>query len=281
MADTQRRPILAGNWKMNRGTTREATELTREIIALLGPTDLDADVVVCPPFAALHAVKEVLSRSEVGDKIALGAQSVFWKVSGAYTGQVSAPMLVDAGVSYVLIGHSEARGRFGVVEPDFSPDVLKHFGETDVTVNRKTKAALEAGLTPIICVGETLIERQNGHTDGVVQAQVTGALDGISPQQASGLVFAYEPVWAIGTGEVCAPNEAGRVCGVVRQAVQRVYSVYNNPAAGSVRVQYGGSMKPDNAADLLAQADIDGGLIGGASLKASDFVAIVRAASTA
>jgi triosephosphate isomerase len=155
--------------------------------------------------------------------------------------------------------------------------VLRVFGETDATVNRKTRAALGAGLVPIVCVGETLTERQNGHTDVVVRTQVEGALHAIEPSVAARVVFAYEPVWAIGTGETCDADEANRVCGVVRQTVA---GLYDEPTAEAVRVQYGGSMKPDNAPDLLARPHIDGGLIGGASLKAADFVAIVRAAAT-
>ncbi len=268
--------LIAGNWKLNKGTTREATDLVSEIKALLGNGSGGAaavEVVVCPPYTALHAARQAIG----GDgALRLGAQNVYWKDTGAYTGQISAPLLKDAGVTHVLIGHSEARGRFGVPEPDFSPDVLKHFGETDATVNRKTKTALEAGLVPLVCVGETLTERQNGHTDVVVQTQVEGALAGIGASDAGRIVFAYEPVWAIGTGEVCPPDEADRVCGVVRAAVATLLGA---PAGEAVRVLYGGSMKPDNASDLLARPHIDGGLIGGASLKAADFAAIVGAAS--
>lgn len=271
-----RTPIIAGNWKMNQGTSAEAAALAGEIRALLEEDDFagGATVVVCVPYTVLHAVRAALGGEE--SRIALGAQDVFWKASGAYTGQISAPMLRDAGVRYVLLGHSETRGRFGVAEPDFTPDVLRHFGETDATVNRKVRAALVAGLIPIVCVGETLTERQNGHTDAVIQHQVEGALQDVSAEQAAGLVLAYEPVWAIGTGEVCGAEEADRVCGVARATVA---TLYNGETAGALRVQYGGSMKPDNAPDLLARPNIDGGLIGGASLKASDFAAIARAAT--
>lgn len=265
-----RTPIIAGNWKMNRGTAQSAAELAGELRAALGETSGKAQVVVCPPYTILHVVREAL-----GESIALGAQDVFWKPSGAYTGQISAEMLRDASVRYVILGHSETRGRFGVPEPDFTPDVLKHFGETDVTVNRKVKACVEADLVSIICVGETLVERQNGHTDGVIQAQVEGALQGITAAQVAKLIFAYEPVWAIGTGEVCGADEADRVCGAVRATVS---ALFDADTAEAVRIQYGGSMKPDNAPELLAKPNIDGGLIGGASLKASDFAAIVRAA---
>nr|CAA9230428.1 Triosephosphate isomerase [uncultured Armatimonadetes bacterium] len=265
-----RTPIIAGNWKMNKGTDGEATELVRELKPLVAGSG-GAEVVLCPPYTALHAVRQAIE----GTSLRLGAQDLFWKNTGAYTGRISGLMLADAGVTYVIVGHSEARGRFGVPEPDFTPDVLKHFGETDVTVNRKTKAALDTGLVPIVCVGETLVERQNGHTDGVVQTQVQAALNAVSAEQAAGIVFAYEPVWAIGTGEVCGADEADRVCSVVRATVA---SLYDDQTAGDVRIQYGGSMKPDNAADLLARPHIDGGLIGGASLKAADFAAVVGAA---
>lgn len=265
-----RTPIIAGNWKMNRGTPGEAAELARELVALLGE-NTGVEVIICPPFTALAAVAQNLS----GGAVVLGAQDVFWKTSGAYTGEVSAEMLLALGVSHVIVGHSERRGRFGVAEPDFTPDVLKHFGETDVTVNRKTRAALAAGLIPIVCVGETLVERQNGHTDTVVQTQVAGALADVTSEEAARLVLAYEPVWAIGTGEVCGADEADRVCGVVRATLA---TLYNGETAEAVRVQYGGSMKADNAGDLLARPNIDGGLVGGASLKASDFAAIVQAA---
>ncbi|MDX1932857.1 MAG: triose-phosphate isomerase [Capsulimonadales bacterium] len=264
--------IIAGNWKLNRGTATEAAALISELAGAL-PTESSAEIVVCPPFTALLSLRDALSAAP--QAIRLGAQDVFWKNSGAYTGQISAPMLVDLGVRYVIIGHSERRGRFGVPEPDFTPDILKQFGETDATVNLKAKAALGAGLIPILCIGETLAEREAGDTDSVVRTQVEGALSGISAEAVAGLIFAYEPVWAIGTGKVCEPDEADRVCGVVRETVG---SLYGAATADAVRVQYGGSMKPDNAADLLARPNIDGGLVGGASLKAADFAAIVSAA---
>lgn len=230
------------------------------------------DIVVCPPFTALYSVGEAV----VGSSILLGAQDVFWKASGAYTSNISVPMLLDLGVRYVIVGHSETRGRFGVPEEGLSPEHLSVFGETDASVNLKAKAALAGGLSPIICVGETLSERESGETDAVVSRQVTGALAGIeSDMVGDSVVFAYEPVWAIGTGKVCAAEEADRVCGVVRNTVALLYSV---GIADKVRVQYGGSMKPDNAAELLGKANIDGGLIGGASLKASDFAAIAACA---
>ncbi len=263
-------PLIAGNWKMNKGTAAEASALASEVVAALAGVG-GVGVALCPPFTVLGAVKQATE----GSPIALGAQDCFWKSSGAYTGQIAPEMLVDAGVTYVILGHSERRGRYGVPEPDFDEEILRHFGETDATVNRKAKAALEAGLSPIICGGETLEEREAGQTDEVVRAQVKGALAGISAEQMAKVVFAYEPVWAIGTGKTCAPEEADRVCGVVRAVVAELYDA---ATAESFVVQYGGSMKPDNAAELLAKPNINGGLIGGASLKAADFAAVVRAA---
>ena len=265
-----RKKIIAGNWKMNK-TVGEALALVEELKPLVAE-QAGADVVICPPYTALYAVHTALQGSGIG----LGAQDAFWKASGAYTSQVSLPMLQDVGVAYVILGHSETRGRFGVAEPDMTPDLLRTLGETDAAVNAKTKAVLASGLTPIVCIGETLTERQAGDTDVVVRAQVVGALAGIAGEQVgTHVVLAYEPVWAIGTGETCAPDEADRVCGVVRAAVR---DNFGDEAAESVRIQYGGSMKPDNARDLLARPNIDGGLIGGASLKAADFAAIVAAA---
>ncbi|MBC8142402.1 MAG: triose-phosphate isomerase [Armatimonadetes bacterium] len=270
---TKRTPLIAGNWKMNKGTTAEATVLITEVRDKAANVS-GVEIAVCPPFTVLHALKSVLGDNS---PIALGAQDVYWKSAGAYTGQVSAEMLSDAGVSFVLIGHSERRGRFGVAEPDFTEGVLKYFGETDASVNRKTVAALASDLKPIVCVGETLNERENGDTDGVIRAQVEGALDGIFTAQIAQIVFAYEPVWAIGTGKTCSSDEADRVCGIIRATVS---DLYDAETGGAVRILYGGSMKPDNASELLVQPNIDGGLIGGASLKASDFVSIAVAAAS-
>lgn len=265
-----RKKIIAGNWKMNK-TVSEALSLVEDLRAL--GAQQTVDVVVCPPYIALYSVVKALE----GTSIAVGAQGLFWKNSGAYTSYVSGPMIADAGAKYVIVGHSETRGRFGVAEPDFTEDLLKVFGDTDAAVNLKSIAALANNLVPIICVGETLAERKAEKTDDVVREQVAGALKGISAEDVSNrVVFAYEPVWAIGTGEVCAADEANRVCGVVRDAVAQAYGA---AVAEAVRIQYGGSMKPDNAAELLRQPNIDGGLIGGASLKAADFAAIVNAAA--
>jgi triosephosphate isomerase len=184
-------------------------------------------------------------------------------------------MLTDLGVTHVIIGHSERRGRFGVPEADFTPEVMALFAESDATVNLKLHAALKHGLVPIVCCGETLDERRGGRTDEVVAGQITRGLAGLDAAQAAGVVVAYEPVWAIGTGETCAPDEADRVCGVVRATVGRLYG---EDAADRVRVQYGGSVKPDNAVDLLSRPHIDGALVGGASLKAADFNKIIQAA---
>lgn len=264
-----RKKIIAGNWKMNK-TIGEGLALVEELKPLVaGKTNVD--VVVCPPFTALHSVAAALK----GSNIAVGAQNVFWKKSGAYTSSISPAMLLDAGATYVIIGHSETRGRFGVAEAGFTDEILACFGESDSTVNLKTIAALESGLLPIVCVGETLAERKDGKTDEIVRRHVSISLRDISAEDvAAKVVFAYEPVWAIGTGEVCAADEADRVCGVVRKTVEELY---NAGVADAVRVQYGGSMKPDNAAELLSKPNIDGGLIGGASLKAGDFSAIVNA----
>lgn len=264
-----RTPIIAGNWKLNK-TIGEAKSFAEEFKPLVADVQ-GVDTLLCPVFTALAATSEALQGSAVG----VGAQDMYWKDSGAYTGEVSPPLLKDAGATYVILGHSERRGRFGVPEPDLEGHAGAVFGDSDQSVNKKLHAALAAGLLPIVCVGETLQERQNGHTDAVVENQVVMALDGVSAEQAAALVLAYEPVWAIGTGETCEADEADRVCGVIRATVANGFGA----AAGEgVRVQYGGSVKPDNAADLLGRPNIDGALVGGASLKADSFAAIVRAA---
>jgi triosephosphate isomerase (TIM) len=261
--------IIAGNWKMN-GTRAESEALINALRPLLDPAD-NVQIVVCPPFTALARVGRLIQ----GTEIALGGQDVFWKDKGAYTGFVSPAMLLEVGCSYVIVGHSERRGRFGVPEPEFDAEILKQFGDNDRTVNLKLNVAITNNLRPICCVGETLAERQAGSTDDIVQAQTVAALDGITPDQITRVVFAYEPVWAIGTGETCAPDEADRVCGVIRSTVAKLYSPDH---AEQVVIQYGGSVKPDNAKELLAKPNIDGALVGGASLKAADFAAIVAAA---
>lgn len=265
-----RKPIIAGNWKMN-GLLSETDSLIRELRSLVDGRYAGVDVLVCPPFTALTSVHQLLT----GSDISLGGQNLFWKGKGAFTGQISPAMLLDAGCKYVIVGHSEPRGRFGVPDPELSGDLLKYFADTDAVVNRKLLAALAGGLKPICCVGETLAERHAESTDAVVSSQTRAALSGVSAEQAAGIIFAYEPVWAIGTGEVCEADEADRVCGVVRTTVS---DLFGNEIAEQVRVQYGGSVKPDNAAELLSRRHIDGALVGGASLKASDFAAIIAAA---
>ena len=246
-----RRPIIAGNWKMNK-TPAEAEELVKELVPLVA--DAEAEVVVCPPFVCLDAVGKVIK----GTNIKLGAQNVHFEKSGAFTGEISADMLLDMGVEYVIIGHSERR---------------QYFGETDCTVNKRARAALAAGLKPIICVGESLAERENGITDELVGMQTKMALKEIEAEQLEQLVIAYEPIWAIGTGKTATAQEANATIGAIRRAIAQVYG---EEAAQKVRIQYGGSMNPKNASELMAQSEIDGGLIGGASLKAEDFSKVVK-----
>ncbi len=265
-----RKKIIAGNWKMNK-TVPEALELVKALKPLVaGVTDVE--IVITPSFTALYPVGIEIA----GSNIELASQGIFWKASGAYTSQISAAQLLDVGVKYVIIGHSEPRGRFGVAEEGANDEFYKYFGESDHTVNLKTLFALKSGLLPIVCVGETLAERKAGETDTIVRDQIVKALNKVEPSSSSQIVFAYEPVWAIGTGEVCDAVEADRVCGVIRD---QIGIQLGSAAAKAIRIQYGGSMKPDNAAELLAKENIDGGLIGGASLKAQDFAAIVNAAS--
>jgi triosephosphate isomerase (TIM) len=248
-----RKRIIAGNWKMNK-TVTEAADLARAVLATMSSA-AEAEVVLCPPFTDLTAVAAVIK----GSPVKLGAQNLHWEEKGAFTGEISAPMLLSAGCEYVIIGHSERR---------------QFFGETDETVNKKCAAALKAGLKAIVCVGETLAERQADATEAVVARQVRGALQHLSAAQVAGLVIAYEPVWAIGTGVVATTEQAQQVHAFIRNLVREIYGA---ESAAALRIQYGGSMKPDNAAQLLAQADIDGGLIGGASLDARSFLDIVYA----
>jgi triosephosphate isomerase len=250
-----RTSIVAGNWKMNldRAKARELTAAVAARFAEAGSTEL----VLCPPAPLLDAVASTLSATH--SPIAVGGQNMHDKASGAFTGEVAPPMLVDLGCRYVILGHSERRTLFG---------------ETDAIVNAKTKAALAAGLVPIVCVGETLEEREAGRTGDVVATQVKGSLAGLSAAELERVVVAYEPVWAIGTGKVATPDQAQEVHAHIRGLLAGLAS----PAvAAKVRIQYGGSVKPDNAADLAAQPDIDGALVGGASLKADDFLGIAKA----
>jgi triosephosphate isomerase len=250
-----RRPIIAGNWKMNK-TVGEAVDLASDLRALISGTRGGVEVVLAPPFTALYAVHRALADSD----FALAGQNCHWEAAGAFTGEVSAPMLKDVGCRYVIVGHSERR---------------QFFGETDETVNRRAHAATKSGLSPIICVGETLREREANETFHLVARQLRGALVGFSAHELPHLVLAYEPVWAIGTGKNATADQAQEVHAFIRE---QLIEVYGRPAADSVRIQYGGSVKPDNAAELLGQPDVDGALVGGASLKAADFAAIVRAA---
>jgi triosephosphate isomerase len=248
-----RNRIIAGNWKMNK-TLDEALDLVKSLSAIL-TGKIDTEVVVCPPFIDLHAVRGLVD----GTPVRLGAQNMHWEEKGAYTGEISAAMLKSVGCEYVILGHSERR---------------QYFGETDLTVNKKIGRALETGLKPIVCVGELLDERKADQTETVVEKQVRGAFDGLTADQLTEVVIAYEPVWAIGTGEVATPEQAQDVHSFIRRLLS---AMYDENLAQHVRIQYGGSMKPANAADLLAQPDIDGGLIGGASLDAQSFVGIINA----
>ncbi len=246
-----RKAIIAGNWKMNK-TPDEARALVEELIPLVA--DAECDVVVCPPFVDLCPVSKAIK----GTNIHLGAQNIHWAKSGAFTGEISADMLKKFGVEYAIVGHSERR---------------QYFGETDATVNMRAKAALENGITPIICVGESLEQRERGETDEFVASQVRGALEGISADDARRVVIAYEPIWAIGTGRTATAEMAEETIIVIRKTL---CSIFGNDAAETVRIQYGGSMNPQNAASLMAMENIDGGLIGGASLKAEDFSKVVK-----
>ena len=250
-----RKTIIAGNWKMNK-TPSETKAFAEEFKALLPKTKW-CDIVVCVPAADLSAAVRAFKDS----RIAVGAQNVYFEKSGAYTGEVSADMLADLGVRYVIVGHSERRALFG---------------ETDEVVNKKVHAALDAGLNPIICVGESLEQREMGVTMELIALQVKSALSGVAAEQMRRCVIAYEPIWAIGTGKTATAEQAGEVCSNIRTVIRGLYGAR---VARSVTIQYGGSMNPKNAVELLAQPDIDGGLIGGASLKPEQFVEIVNAAN--
>ena len=246
-----RKPIIAGNWKMNM-TPAEAKELISALIPLV--QGAEADVVICPPYLAIPTAAELVK----GTNIALGAQNIHWAEKGAFTGEISAKMLKEVGVSYAIIGHSERR---------------QYFGETDETVNMRTKAAIAAGITSIICVGESLEERETGKTEAIVSAQAEKALAGIEAEDVKALVIAYEPIWAIGTGKTATKEQANETIACIRETVKKLYG---EETAEAVRIQYGGSMNPKNAAELMAMPEIDGGLIGGASLKAEDFSKVVK-----
>ena len=253
MDKSLRRPVIAGNWKMN-NTPSQTKALIEEMKPLVA--NADCDVVLCVPYIDLYAALEAAE----GSNIKIGAENVHWAPKGAFTGEVSAEMLKEAGVPYVIIGHSERR---------------QYFGETDVTVRNRVRAALDAGLTIILCVGEVLSERKLGITAEVVCAQTEIALAGVKAEELKNIIIAYEPVWAIGTGETATPEQAQEVCGLIRKLIARLY---DNAVADATVIQYGGSMNEKNAAELLAKPDIDGGLIGGASLVAEKFSVIVEAA---
>ncbi len=251
-----RRPIVAGNWKMNK-TVGESLTLIRELRGMVSMVRDKVEVVVAPPFTALAPVAKAI----VDSNIRLAGQNCFWEVWGAYTGEVSAPMLAEVGCLYVILGHSERR---------------QYFGETDETVNRRVKAALNSQLLPIICIGETLAQREGGRTLEVVTRQLSAALESFAAADVARFVIAYEPIWAIGTGRNATSNQAQEVHAHIREQLTGLYS---REISEKVRIQYGGSVKPENAAELMGQPDIDGALVGGASLKAGDFAAIVKAAS--
>ena len=252
-----RKKLIAGNWKMNK-VSADAVALARELVVAVG-AQADVEVVICPPFTALEAVAGAID----GSLIKLGAQNMHFEASGAFTGEVSAPMLRALFATHVILGHSERRNLFG---------------ETDELVNKKVLSALKNQLRPIICVGESLAEREAGSTLKVVQTQTERALEGVSKDMAASIVVAYEPVWAIGTGKVATTEQAQEVHGFIRGLLAKAYG---DAVAQRVRILYGGSMKPANAPELLAQKDIDGGLIGGASLEARSFVELIKAAAGA
>ena len=246
-----RKPIIAGNWKMNK-TPEEAKALVSDLIPLV--KDAKCDVVVCPPFVDLCPVHKLIE----GTNIHLGCQNIHWAESGAYTGEISPSMLKAFGVEYAIIGHSERRA---------------YFGETDEGVNKRAKAALASGIVPIICVGETLEQREAGVTETFVSGQTAAAFAGIPAEDAVKVVIAYEPIWAIGTGKTATAADANATIAVVRRTIA---GIYGEEVAQQVRIQYGGSMKPSNATELMSMPEIDGGLIGGASLKAADFAGVVN-----
>jgi triosephosphate isomerase len=251
-----RKAIIAGNWKMNK-TPAEAVELIEAIKAELNGKDTSGcGIIACVPYVDIDAAVKAAQ----GSPIEIGAENCHWEKSGAYTGEISADMLVACGVKYVIIGHSERR---------------QYFGETDVTVNKRVLAALEAGLKVILCVGELLEEREQGITGEIVAIQTKIALMGVSEEQMKDIIIAYEPVWAIGTGKTATSDQADEVCGIIRGVVA---GLYNDAVAQATTIQYGGSMNAKNCDELLSKENVDGGLIGGASLKAPDFATIISAA---
>ena len=246
-----RKPLMAGNWKMNK-TVEEAVTMVKALkTAVAGVSDVE--ILVCPTFTALYAVNNEIK----GSNINLGAQNLLWEPKGAFTGEISPAMVKDTGCSYVIIGHSERR---------------QYFGETDETVNKRTKAAFGAGLVPVVCVGETLEERESNITFKVIETQIRGGLANLTAEEAATVVIAYEPVWAIGTGKTATPEQAQEVHAFIRKLYAELYK----DAADKVRILYGGSVNPKNVSELMKQTDIDGGLVGGASLEADSFAQLVK-----
>ncbi len=253
---TARRPLISGNWKMHHNHL-EAIQTVQKLSYKLTSEDYDAvDVSVHPTFTALRSIQLLLDDQRI--PIALGAQNCHWEEKGAFTGEISVPMLAKLDVVYVIVGHSERR---------------ELFGETDDDVRRKLEAVIAGGMTPIVCVGETLEERESGTTEDKVRGQVEAALKGLPPEQVATLVIAYEPIWAIGTGRTATPEDAQATIGLIRQVAA---GLFDDEVAGRIRIQYGGSVKPSNIAELMAQPDIDGALVGGASLDADDFARLVQ-----
>lgn len=249
-----RKPVIAGNWKLFK-TSAEAVELVSGLLPLVSGAD-KVEIVVAPVFTVLDRVSRVIS----GSNVRLSAQDCYWEAEGAFTGEISPKMLLDAGCSHVIIGHSERR---------------QYFGETDETVNKKTKAAIAAGLTVLFCIGETLAERESGKTFDVLKRQIAGGLAAVPENDLSKVIVAYEPVWAIGTGKTASDDQAQEAHAFIRGEIKGLYSA---AASDSMRILYGGSVKPENIVGLISRPDIDGALVGGASLKADSFAALVTAA---
>lgn len=262
-----RTKLVAANWKMNL-TVPEGLALA-ESVTKAAASRPEVEVVLCPSFTSLRAIGEHLK----GGKVRLGAQDVFWMDKGAYTGKISAQMLLDAGCKYCIVGHSETRGRFGKSEID--SNLLGFFSDTNETVGLKLQTLMFANLLPILCVGESADERKQGQTDSVISEQLRAAVTNLAPEECSTIAIAYEPVWAIGTGDVCDAQEAGRVCAFIRL---RLGEYADLDCASQARILYGGSVKADNCAALFAQSEIDGALVGGASLNAEEFSRIIFAA---
>ena len=256
MPDSDRRPLISGNWKMNHNHL-EAIQVVQKLSYRLTPEDYDmVDVSVHPAFTSLRSIQLLLDDQRI--PIALGAQNCHWEPKGAMTGEISVPMLAKLDVTYVIVGHSERR---------------ELFGETDEDVRRKLEAVIAGGMTPIVCVGETLEERESGATDSKITRQVEAALTGLPAEQVAALVVAYEPIWAIGTGRTATPDDAQATIGMIRKVAS---GLVGDDVAGSIRIQYGGSVKGSNIAELMAQPDIDGALVGGGSLDPDEFARIVQ-----